>query len=291
MKKTVVIIIVGVVLAALIGGGIYFYLQQQKAIAELREGFDEQKENLEEEYMGLMMEYSDLNVTSDNDSLLYLLDAEKAKVQRLLDELKTVKSTNARRINELKKELETVRGVMRSYVVQIDSLNRINQELKQENQAVTQKYQQATQTVTKLSQEKETLTERVEMAAKLNASNVYVTPVNKKGKAEKKIKNVTRINICFTIAKNITAPVGEKTIYARIMKPDDDILIKSAGNVFRYENRDISYSVKKVIEYGGDDMDVCMYWDVEEFLYQGTYRVELFADGNLIGRRSFSIDN
>ena len=290
MKKTIIIVIVGIILAALIGGFIYYYQQQQKEITELKAGFDEQKENLEDEYMGLVMEYDDLNVTSNNDSLLYLLDAEKAKVQRLLEELKTVKSTNARRINELKKELETVRGVMRSYIVQIDSLNRVNQELKHENQVVTQKYQQATQTVSKLSQEKETLTERVEMAAKLNASNIYVVPVNKRGKAEKKVKNVTRIDICFTITKNITTSVGEKTIYARIMKPDDDILFKSAGNVFRYENRDIPFSVKKVVEYGGDDTDVCMYWNVEEFLYQGTYRVELFADGNLIGRRNFSID-
>ena len=290
MKKTVIIIIIGIVLAALIGAFIYFYQQQQKEITELKAGFDEQKETLEEEYLGLVMEYDDLNVTSNNDSLLYLLDAEKAKVQRLLDELKTVKTTNARRINELKKELETVRGVMRSYIIQIDSLNRINLELKQENQAVTEKYNQATQTVSKLSQEKVTLTERVEMAAKLNASNISAIPVNKKGKAEKKVKNVTRIDICFTITKNITTQAGEKTVYARITKPDDDVLIKSAGNIFRYENREIPYSVKKVVEYGGDDTDVCMYWNVEEFLYQGTYRVEIFADGNLIGRRNFSID-
>ncbi|MCD7973818.1 MAG: hypothetical protein LUG18_14365 [Candidatus Azobacteroides sp.] len=289
MKKT--IIIIGcVVVALIIGGMVYYFIQQQKKIDEMSEQFNIQKEELEEEYMNLVIEYSDFQIDSNNDSLLYLLDAEKAKVQRLLEELRTVKSTNIRQINALKKELETVRGVMRSYVIQIDSLNRINEVLKQENAEVSRKYQQASQTVSRLSQERETLTEKVVMASKLNATGISATPVNKKGKAEKKVKNIQQINICFTITKNITAPTGEKAIYVRIMKPDDDILIKSPGNVFQYENRNINYSMKKVIEYDGEDTNVCLYWQVEEFLYPGTYRADIFADGYLIGSRSFSID-
>lgn len=295
MKKAVIIIL-SVLLALLIGGFIYLYYNQQEKyreqqllVSEMAEQLNEHKEELEEEYMNLVKEYDGYQVITNNDSLIYLLDAEKAKVQRLLEELRTVKSTNARRINELKKELETVRKVMRSYVVQIDSLNRLNRALQQENQVVSQKYQQATQTVTQLSQEKETLTERVVMASKLNATGISVSPVNKKGKSESKIKNVVQFVICFTIAKNITAPTGEKVIYARIMKPDDDILVKNPGNVFTYEGKNINYSIKKVIEYGGEDLDMCMYWNVDEFLYKGTYRVDLFADGNLIGSRNFTI--
>ena len=33
-----------------------------------------------------------------------------------------------------------------------------------------------------------------------------------------------------------------------------------------------------------------VYWDVEEFLQAGTYRVDIFADGNLIGSQSFELD-
>ncbi len=291
MKKTYIIII-GIVLAALIAGFVYYIMQQQKVVSEMSEQLDMQKTELEEEYAQLAAQYDEYQMPTNikNDSLLYLLDAEKAKVQRLLEELRTVKSTNARRINELKKELETVRGVMRSYIVQIDSLNAANQKLQKQNAEVTQKYQQASQTVSRLSEEKEHLTERVTLASKLNATGISVTPVNKNGKKEKKIDKIQQLNICFTVAKNITAPTGEKPIYVCILKPDDDILVKNRNNTFRYENKDINYSIQKIIEYDGEDTQVCVYWKIEEYLYPGNYRADIFADGNRIGWLGFTLE-
>ena len=94
----------------------------------------------------------------------------------------------------------------------------------------------------------------------------------------------------FKISKNVTAPVGEKVISVRIMRPDDDILLKSRGDVFTYEGKDINYSMKKIIEYDGEEVPVTMYWNIEEYLSPGTYRVDVFADGNLIGKKSFVLE-
>ena len=47
--------------------------------------------------------------------------------------------------------------------------------------------------------------------------------------------------------------------------------------------------MKKLIEYEGEEVAVTMYWDIEEFLSAGTYRVDIFADGNLIGRSNFTL--
>ncbi len=74
------------------------------------------------------------------------------------------------------------------------------------------------------------------------------------------------------------------------MKPDDDVLTKNRDNLFRYENKEINYSIRKMIEYEGEETQVCAYWDIEEYLYPGNYRVDIFADGNLIGQRSFTLD-
>ena len=95
----------------------------------------------------------------------------------------------------------------------------------------------------------------------------------------------------FVLSKNITAQPGERTIFVRIMKPDDDVLVKSRANVFAYENRDINYSMKRVVEYEGEEVPVTLYWNVEEFLSAGNYRVDIFADGNRIGSKSFSLEN
>ena len=148
---------------------------------------------------------------------------------------------------------------------------------------------QATSTAATLKKEKEKLTERVTLASRLDATSISVTPVNSRGKLAKKISKTQQLVLNFKISKNITAPVGEKDIYVRIMKPDDDILVKNRGNVFSFEGKEISYSMKKMIEYEGEEVPVTMYWDVEEFLSPGTYRVDIFADGNLIGQKKFTL--
>ncbi|MDD4116398.1 MAG: hypothetical protein PHG27_12575, partial [Massilibacteroides sp.] len=199
-------------------------------------------------------------------------------------------ATNAKRISELKKELATLRNIMRNYVIQIDSLNAANEQLKKENKEVVRKYQQVSTTAAQLTKDKQKLTERVTLASRLDAAAVSVTPVNSRGKAVDRIKKMEQFVVKFTITKNITAPVGEKTVYVRIMKPDDDILVKNRTNVFEYEGKEINYSMKKIIEYEGEELPVVMYWDIEEFLSPGTYRVDIFADGNLIGKKNFVLE-
>ena len=96
-------------------------------------------------------------------------------------------------------------------------------------------------------------------------------------------------NINFTIVKNITARTGERVLYVRIAKPDNDILCKNESDTFPYENRKLTYSIKKSIEYTGEEQNVTVYWDVEEYLPEGTYNAYIFADGTLIGQQAFSM--
>lgn len=290
VKKLSMLIVAIIVLALIVAGGGYYIYHQKQKINDITQAFDLQKETLEDEYNELSLQYEGYKFQVGNDSLVALLSTEQAKVQRLLEELRTVKATNAKRINELKKELATLRKIMRNYVIQIDSLNAANEQLKKENKEVVRKYQQASSTAAQLSKEKEKLTERVTLASKLDAAAISITPVNSRGKAVDRIKRMEQFVIKFTITKNITAPVGEKTIYVRIMKPDDDILVKNRTNVFAFEGKEINYSIKRVVEYEGEELPVVMYWDIEEFLSPGTYRVDIFADGNLIGKKSFVLE-
>lgn len=290
VNKLSMLIIAVVVLILIIAGAAYYIFHQKQEMEGITQAFDLEKELLADEYNELSLQYEGYKFQVGNDSLVALLSTEQAKVQRLLEELRTVKVTNAKRVSELKKELATLRNIMRSYVIQIDSLNAANEQLKQENKEVTRRYQQATSTAAQLSKDKEKLTERVTLASKLDAAAITVTPVNSRGKTVDRIKRMEQFVVKFTITKNITAPVGEKTIYVRIMKPDDDILVKDRANVFMFEGREINYSMKKMIEYEGEEIPVVMYWDIEEFLSPGTYRVDIFADGNLIGKKSFVLE-
>ena len=279
-----------IVLLALVAVGYVIYHQRQQ-MADMAEMFALEKEELSDEYAELSLQYEGYKFSVGNDSLVALLTTEQMKVQRLMEELRTVKATNTRRITELKKELETLRKIMRNYVIQIDSLNAENGRLRNENERVTQQYRQATSAAAQLTREKEKLTERVTLASRMDATAIQVRPVTSRGKDAKKIDKIAQLVLTFHLSKNITAPVGEKNIYVRIMRPDDDILTKPNSGVFAFENRNISYSMMKTIEYEGEELPVTMYWDVAEYLSPGTYRVDIFADGNLIGRKSFTLQN
>jgi hypothetical protein len=288
-KRTTLYIIIGVILLLMLVTVTVLLIQEKKNSRELVQEFELDKEDLENEYTQFARQYDELKLTVSNDSLSKLLEQEQLKTQRLLEELRTVKSSNAAEIRRLKKELATLRRVMVGYINQIDSLNRVTVQQQQVIEKVTKQYNTASKQISTLTEEKKNLDKKVTLAAQLDATNLSILAANKRGKAAKRVKDVVKLKIGFTITKNITAETGERTLYIRIVKPDNDVLTKNAGDTFAYENRNLPYSIKKYIEYTGEEQAVTVYWDVEEFLYAGNYRTEVFADGTLIGSTSFTL--
>ena len=284
------IIIGAIVLIVVVGGLIYYILSQRDQIDEMRQENEITKQQLEDGYDDLAIQYEGFKINIKNDSLLQQLSNEQAKVQRLREELNQVKAEDKETIDHLNKELMSLRKIMRSYIAQIDSLNRLNQQLTSERDAIKSQYQQTARTLDQVKQEKEGLSEKVTLASKLDATNISIVGANKNGKAQKKIDKIEQLIVNFTITKNITAQPGEREIFVRVMKPDNDALTKSRTNTFPYENSNINYSMKRLVEYGGEETGVTLYWNVEEYLMPGTYRVDIFADGNRIGSRSFSLE-
>lgn len=289
-NKNKMYLIIGGVLVLLLIGVTALLISEKKVNHKLTQEFELEKEDLENQYTTFAKQYDELKLTVSNDSLSVLLEQEQLKTQRLLEELRTVKSTNASEIRRLRNELATLRKVMIGYINQIDSLNRLTAQQREIIADVTEKYNTASATINNLSQEKQALNQKVTLAAQLDATAIKVTPLNKRSKKTSRIKNIVKLKIDFIISKNITAETGERTLYVRILKPDNDVLSKNASDVFPYENRELRYSIKKYIEYNGEEQPVTVYWDVEEYLYAGSYRVDIFADGNLIGTGNFMLE-
>ena len=288
MNKNVIIPLLAVIIV-LVGGVAYLFtsLTQQKQVnKEMQELADLDKKEMQNEYEQFAKQYSEMKTQINNDSIVAQLTQEQMRTQQLLEELKRVKSSDAREIARLKKELATVRAVLRSYVLQIDSLNRLNQNLTEENTRIKGQYEQATQQIQGLSSEKASLSEKVAIAAQLDASNINMALKNKRQKTAKKIKDCKTIEVSFSIARNVTAANGVRTFYVRIAKPTGEVL--NGGGTFEYENKQIAYSMKRSMEYTGEELQVTTYWNVNEFLSSGSYNVSIFADGHAIGSRTFT---
>ena len=260
-------------------------LEQEKL--EMQELAELDKQEMENDYERLTLQYSEMMTQINNDSIIAQLTQEQMRTQQLLQELKQVKASDAREIARLKKELATVREVLRSYIRQVDSLNQVNQQLVAENDRVKDELAQQSQANAGLRQEKQNLTEKVAIAAQLDATGITMTPLNKRQKEAKKMKDCKTIQVGFNIARNVTAQTGNRTLYVRIQTPAGQVL--TAGT-FPYENRQLEYSMKKVVEYTGEEVNVQTYWQVSEFLEAGQYRVSIFADGNMIGTRTFTFE-
>ena len=286
-KKFVIpLVIVGLLL---IGGIVYLainLIDQKQANKDMQELAELDKKEMENEYQMFADQYSELKTQINNDSIIEQLTQEQMKTERLLQELKSVKASDAREIARLKKELATCRAVIRSYVLEIDSLNRLNQNLAAENTRMKGQYADATRQIEGLSADKQSLSEKVAIAAQLDATGISMTLKNKRGRATKRIKRCKTIQVNFNIAKNVTAVSGNKTVYVRVTTPAGTVL--SGGGSFQYENRNLPYSMRKTIEYTGNETPVTVYWTVNEFLGEGTYNVSIFADGNMIGSRNFT---
>ncbi|MBR3446096.1 MAG: hypothetical protein IKI48_02800 [Prevotella sp.] len=280
-------IILGILGVLLVGAVAFLGVslkRERDANEDMRELAALDKKEMENEYQQFADQYSEMKTRINNDSIIAQLTEEQLKTQRLLAELKKVKSDDAREITRLKKELATVREVLRSYVLEIDSLNRLNQKLQATNEELRVSNEEATRKIEGLSSERISLTEKVAIAAQLDATDVNLTAKNKRGKTTKEISKAKTLQLNFRIAKNVTATTGLRTLYVRIMTPAGNILGGSGS--FPYENKTLQYSIKRTVEYSGEEMPVTMYWDVAEALSSGTYQVSIFADGNMIGSRS-----
>lgn len=280
---------VALVALLLLGGIAYLYVsldEQKKVNQDMQELAELDKKEMQNEYEKFAQQYSEMKTQINNDSIVEQLTQEQLKTQKLLEELRNVRATDAREITRLKKELATCRAVIRSYVLEIDSLNRLNQNLTAENTRVKGQYEEATRRIESLNTEKSSLSEKVAIAAQLDAVGISLSLNDKKGKNTKKIEKAKNLQVNFSIAKNVTASNGVKTLYVRIQTPNGQTLTN--GGTFTYENRSLQYSMKKQVEYTGNETPVSMFWNISEFLSEGTYKVSIFADGHLIGSRSFT---
>ena len=279
-----------IALLALAGVAVWLFMslqEQKQANEEMLELAALDKQEMENEYERFSLQYSEMMTQINNDSIVAQLTREQLRTQQLLEELKKVKDSDAREIARLKKELATVRDVLRSYIRQVDSLNRINESLRTENSHMRDELEASSRQIAGLNNEKASLSEKVAIAAQLDATGLTMTPLNKRNKAAKKMKDCKQIQVSFNIAKNVTAKNGQRTLYVRIQTPNGDVL---TGGTFAYESKQIEYSMKKVVEYTGEETSVVTYWPVNEFLGAGDYRVSVFADGQMIGTRTFSFE-
>lgn len=283
-KKNISALVAAIVVLALgLAVIVYLFVNQKDQMVEMEMVLTAEKDSLANELTHLMFDYDTLKTS--NDSLNIKLEAEQNKIRMLLK----IQASNAQKITLYKKELSTLRKVMKSYIVQIDSLNTKNKQLTAENIQVRQELQSVQKDKDELSQIKDELSTKVVLASVILAKNIIATPINSRGREKNKIDKVDKIKVCFLLRENPIAEAGKKDVFMRMSRPDQLILAESPDNFFDFEGEQLVYSAKRTVDYMNQDIEMCIYWNNNGDFIAGHYAVDLYLEGNHIGTTTFDL--
>lgn len=282
-KDKVMVITISCLSVILVALFIFFLIERsenKKHIAAIHQ----EKEVLQKELTELSHNYDDLK--TNNDTLNHRLLKEQEKIATLIEKMKKFRDNSYAEINQYKKEVGTLKTVLHSYVVQIDSLNQLNKKLAKENSEVRKQMSWVRERNQKLENAQKDMKEVIARASALRVENLTVYPVNKNDH-EVNWKKCFNLKAEFAIAKNITTKRGERTIYLRLKRPNDKVIAFSEKSFFKYQNVSLTYSAKRVITYEGERLEMAIYWPNDGSLSKGKYTAELFCDNEMIGSTEF----
>ena len=293
MNNKIVASWVGVIALLSVGVAYLGYnLNEQKQVnKDMQELAALDKKEMENEYQQFANQYKDMQTRINNDSIVEQLGREQQRTQELLEELRRTKATDAAEITRLKKELATVRAILRSYVLQIDSLNQVNTELMNENNRVRSELAESNQQNMQLSSSNASLSEKVAIASQLNAANINVIMLDKKGKEQTKhphqIDKKGTLKVRFVLSRNATAASGMRTVYCRVISPSGEVI--NGGGTCQMEGSQVAYTAKQDVDYTGQEKLMEMFVP-KTSLIEGKYTIQVIADGHEIGSRSVEME-
>ena len=283
-RLNIVFTIVLSVMLIAIGFLVYSLLTERQESEEMQLVLEMQKENLTAELNDLYIRYDSLQ--TENDTMNLKIEAEQQKIRNLL----AIRESNAKKIQLYEAELKTMRDVMKSFVRQVDSLNRANLELRAENQQVRNQIREAESINRRLESNLRKEQEKVETASVVKTSNIIAEPIMDNGTLSRRTKRTEKFKVSCTVNENPIAKQGPKTIYVRIGNPDDRVMTRDVNNIFEFEGESLVYSAAREFQYDGVDLPVSIFYDIgDEELLPGTYYVDLYMDGEHVGTTSFSL--
>jgi len=262
---------------------VVMYFDQRSKMVEMETVLTQEKDSLANELRLMVHGYDTLK--TDNDTLQANLDKERKRIVQLL----SINASNVQLIKKYRSEITTMRAIMKSYIVQIDSLNTINTQLMAENTDIRQQMTAVQSTNVELSKVKEELGAKVEIASIIQAKDLVAASLNKKRKETNRINLLDKLRICFTLRENPIAIAGEKEVFMRVIRPDSLVITTSPDNLFDYNGYKLIYSASRLVDYMNQDIEMCIFLDNTGDFIIGSYSVELYLDNNIIGRTSFAL--
>jgi hypothetical protein len=275
------IIIALLVLAVVIVG--YLLTRSSGEVKDL----EAEKQSLIVELEGMRSQLTAMQ--SDNDSMAVFITAEGERLNMMIEELKQDKDFNQKKYEEYRAKTNQLKKQNDRLVAKVDSVNKAYQALQIEKQAVEENLEGEVVKNAELTDENTVLKKDVAVGSMLQLSKLNSAAYKVKGGGKEtetnKASGATRIKACFTVAKNMIATKGERTVYMRVTTPDLKVIAAKgeANNTFSFNGQPLMFSAKQALFYEQDIIESCINLDKETDFVAGEYTVELYTEGYKLG--------
>lgn len=297
-KKSNNKILIILLILLLIGNGTFAWLWMKErgranTIVVEKEQVIVERDNVKTDLLALQQEYASLQT---NDVAMQKdLEAKRAEIAELIEQADKHKD-DAYIISKLRKETETLRKIMKHFVVEIDSLNTLNKTIIAEKDKVSSDLDAEKGKTSQLSKDKDALQSTVNLGSVLKAVNPAVKGVKFKSGGKKEIETakasrVERIKVSFVLGENKIAKKGPRTVYVRIVTPDGKELTKSPDemNMVKFNGSKGYFAAKQEVNYNGDDVAVDVFCPNPAEFVPGKYLVSIICDDVVVGESSITL--
>lgn len=274
--KTVMYALAGVaaVLALALG---YIWYTKSNLVKELKI----EKEDLTEQMVALQNDYATLS--SDYDTINSQLDSSREEVNQLIERIKKTDATNRAKIRQYEKELGTLRSIMKSYIVQIDSLNTLNKKLTADAAAARREAAESRRQSEELSKTVENLSGQVAAGSAIKARGITIEAYSAGDKITDRSSRTTYLLTSLSLIENDLAPKGPVKVYVRIKDPDGILLTNSAQKTFSCAGETMIASASREVDYEGAEVDMSIYLnDIPQYV-KGVYTVDVYTEKGKLG--------
>lgn len=274
--KTVMIamIAVAIVLAVAL---VYVLTSKNKLVGQL----NDEKRDLTEQIQMLQNDYESLS--SDYDTINAQLDSSREEIAQLVERVKKTEATNRVKIRQYQKELGTLRSIMKSYIVQIDSLNTLNHKLTAEAASARKEAAASKKLNAELSQQVEDLTGRVTAGAVLKARGVKLEAYNGNDKLTDRSGKVARLLVTLSLLENELTPKGPVRVYVRVTDPDGNLLTDGRGTTFTIGEETLQATASREVDYQGAEVEMGIYVNNIPSFHKGVYTVQAYTNQGQVG--------
>lgn len=286
-KKVIVIVVITILLAVnvLLLWQFFDKKNNLEEVTKTLETTVSEKDALSAELQRMKTEYEKVN--QENASLQSQLSSKDEEIKSKIAEIqRLINSGDATQLKRAREELSILKALNSNYVVQIDSMNKVNKDLNDQNLTLNTNLTDAKGKVDNLMQENTVLSNKVAIGSILKAIEVKVVGVKFKASGKElestKSGSIQKIKTCFKILENLVVDKGPKDVFLRVLSPDGAVMSTST-ETFTYNGQPSLYTIKEGIDYQNRDTDVCIYWAKGSPYTKGKYTVEIYCDGNQIG--------